>query len=83
MDHTPRLWPRNIPATDPSSRDQILIVRSCDADANSGAIGETSIAFISFSCATLVYKAFAAVIDALLALETMSLEVSHRFTVLS
>ena len=54
IDHTPLLCPRSIPATDPSSSDHILMVLSCEADANTGAVGETSMALMSFSCATRV-----------------------------
>lgn len=56
-DQTARRWPRSTPTVSPSSTDQTLTVRSCEADANRLSSGATSMALMSFSCARLVHRA--------------------------
>ena len=82
-DQTPRLWPFNTAAVDPSSVDHILIVRSCEADAKIGANDDTSIALISFSWATRVNVAFATATGSEKALSTSMSDRFHFLMVLS
>ncbi len=56
-DQTPRRWPRRMPWTSPSSVDQILTVRSWEAEAKREELGESDMALMSLSWALRVYSA--------------------------